>query len=145
VFTLSRRGCLDVRIPAPERVTALHGSGPGGTLCAVRQADAQRSTDAAGPISAGMTVANPLQAVLVSSYSPSRDPKLPPPRLGEPRAVARNSQGRVRLDRIVGKPHMETARTPDPTLKCTPSLSANPGSIESFSSTMPIARPPYVL
>lgn len=55
-----------------------------------------------------MTVANPLQAVLVSSYSPSRDPKLPPPRLGEPRAVARNSQGRVRLDRIVGKAHMET-------------------------------------
>jgi hypothetical protein len=77
-------------------------------LCAVRQADAQCSTAGIAPISARMTEANPLQAVLVASFSPPRDRKLPAPRLLEPRAVARDSQGRVRFDRVVGKAHRET-------------------------------------
>jgi len=78
-------------------------------LCAVRQADAQCSTAGIAPISAGMKEANPLQAVLVASFSPPWDhPQLPQPRLWEPQAVARDSQGRVRFDRVIGKAHMET-------------------------------------
>lgn len=76
--------------------------------CAGRQADAQCSTADIAPISAGMTEANPLQAVLVASFSPARDPKLPKPRLWEPQVVARDSQRRVRFDRVIGKAHMET-------------------------------------
>jgi hypothetical protein len=79
-----------------------------GALCSAWPVLAQCSTVGISPTSAGMTTSNPVQAVLVTSFLPPRDPKLPQPLILKPQAFARDSQGRIRLDRIFGTVHMET-------------------------------------
>lgn len=55
-----------------------------------------------------MTSANPLQAVLTTTRTPPRDPRLPQSQLMKPELVERDGQGRVRYDRVFGAVHMES-------------------------------------